>query len=363
MVLEYLDTLIEEYDKYVDEYGSLREDMADKETIDYKLAVNQFCFDYMITNYPHLRFYLQDDKKLTAATENGITDKNTDSSFKNKQKSLCHQQNNPDPASSEDNVSKCCTQMHSQTAECHVKQQCTMRKKCEKPRKWKIYICGKCCKKFISPRTLDHHICNYSCKRPYRCDCCSRSLPSHSDLRRHIGIHSGRRPHKCNICKVTFVEKLSLSHHMHGHQRAKLQQGKSFKKHVMHSNTETEDPDIQLSRHYTQASSNRADYIHIHTEDSISGDDEAQVDRNINADSSQLSSSENDKRRVKTNQSDNPSQDSDQAVNLKGTVSTQVAHKKLYKCQLCGRNCKTPSALRHHKRMHTGAKTIQVQCV
>ena len=344
----------------MDEDGSLREGMADKEAIDYKLAVNQFCFDYMITKNPHLSIYLQDDKELTEPTENCMTDKNTDSSFKDKQKSLCHQQDNPDPASSEDNVRKCCTQMHSQTAECHVKQQCTMRQKCEKPREWKIYSCEKCCKKFISPWTLDHHICNYSCKRPYQCDCCRRSFPGPSDLKRHIGIHSGRRPHKCNICKVTFVGKLSLSRHMHGHQRAKLQKGKSFKKHVMHLNNDTEDPNIQMeeqiSRHNTQASSNRADHIHIRTEDSISGDDEAQVDRNINGDNSQLSSSEYGNWRKNANQSDKPSQDSDQVVNLKRTVSAQVAHKKLYKCQLCERNCRTPSALRHHKRMHTGEK-------
>ena len=359
-VREYLDTLIEEYNTYVDEDGSLREDMADKEAIDYKLAVNQYCFDYMITKNPHLSVYLQDDKELTEATENCMTDKNTDNSFKDEQKYLCHQQDNPDPASSEDNVRKCCTQMHSQTAECRVKQKCTMRQKCEKLLKWKIYSCGKCCKKFISPQTLDHHICNYSCKRSCRCDCCNRSFPGPSDLRRHTGIHSGRRPHKCNICKVTFVKKLSLSRHMHGHQKAMLQKGKPFKKHVMPSNTDTEDPNIdieeQISRHYTQASSNRADYIHIHTEDSIFGFEESPVDRSINADSHQLCSLENDKWRVKTNQSDNPTQDSDQALNLKGTVSTQVAHKKLYKCQLCDRDCKTPSALRHHKRMHTGEK-------
>ena len=86
--LEYLDTLIEEYDKYVDEDGSLREDMADKEAIDYKLAVIQFCFDYMITKNPHLSIYLQDDRELTEPTENCMTDKNTDSSFKDKQKSM-----------------------------------------------------------------------------------------------------------------------------------------------------------------------------------------------------------------------------------------------------------------------------------
>ena len=245
--------------------------------------------------------------------------------------------------------------MHNQTAECHVKQQSTLGQNCQKQRKWKIYSCGKCCKKFISPRTPDHHICNYSCKRPYQCDCCSRSLPSPSDLRRHIGIHSRRRPHKCNICKVTFVGKLSLSRHMHGHQRAKLQKGNSFKRDVMHLNNDSEYPNIQIeeqiSRHYTQASSNHADYIHIHTEDSISGDG-----RNINADISQLSSSEYGNWRKNANQSDKPSQDSDQVVNLKRTVSAQVAHKKLYKCQLCERNCRTPSALRHHKRTHTGEK-------
>ena len=175
-----------------------------------------------------------------------------------------------------------------------------------------------------------------------------------------MGIHSGRRPHKCNICKVTFVEKLSLSHHMHGHQRAELRQSKSVKKH---SNTVTEGPSIhieeQISKHFIHTSSDLADNIHSQTEDRTSGEVESPVDRNINTDSRRLSSSGNDNWRVKTNQSDKPSQNSGRDVHLKHTVSTQVADKKFYKCQLCDRNCRTSSALLCHKRVHTGEKTYK----
>ena len=99
----------------MDKDGSLREDMADKEAIDYKLAVNQFCFDYLNWSQknPHLSIYMQDDKELTEATENFMTNKNPDINFMDKQKSLCHQQDNPAPASSDDNVRTGCEQMHS----------------------------------------------------------------------------------------------------------------------------------------------------------------------------------------------------------------------------------------------------------
>ena len=54
-LLEYLDGLIKEYDKYVDEDGNLREDVADKQSAERAVEEIQLCYNSFVNTNPILR--------------------------------------------------------------------------------------------------------------------------------------------------------------------------------------------------------------------------------------------------------------------------------------------------------------------
>ena len=51
-LLEHLDGLIKEYDKYVDEDGNLREDVADKQSTERAVEEIQFRYNSFVTQIP-----------------------------------------------------------------------------------------------------------------------------------------------------------------------------------------------------------------------------------------------------------------------------------------------------------------------
>ncbi|EAT41953.1 AAEL006453-PA [Aedes aegypti] len=79
----------------------------------------------------------------------------------------------------------------------------------------KKYHCDHCDKKFLSSRSLAHHL---KClEKKHRCGECGKTFAQHGELKLHERMHNGERPFKCTICGKTYKTASLRTAHMDSH--------------------------------------------------------------------------------------------------------------------------------------------------
>ncbi|KAG5869525.1 hypothetical protein JTB14_002513, partial [Gonioctena quinquepunctata] len=81
-------------------------------------------------------------------------------------------------------------------------------------RKEKRYACSICGKCFIKLSLLERHEMIHSGEKPYKCDVCKQSFAQKGTLQIHVTKHTGRKPFACTLCPAKFAQKGNLKVHI-----------------------------------------------------------------------------------------------------------------------------------------------------
>lgn len=132
-----------------------------------------------------------------------------------------------------------------------------LRIKCE----GKKYHCDHCDKKFLSSRSLAHHL---KClDKKHRCQECGKTFAQSGELKLHERIHNGERPFKCTVCGKTYKTASLRTAHMDSHIEGKtfqcqlcgkhLQTRTCYRNHIKrHSEERKHECDVCLKKFYTK---------------------------------------------------------------------------------------------------------------
>ena len=203
-ILTYINALIAEYDKYVDEDGNIRENIVDKRTAEYCIKENKFCLISLVNRYTELRDYLQSlgisldthkdhDESLDLSdlctddeeTQESITRGTAANSDENVLTPLDHRDNSDRNA---------LTAMNN-------------------------------CDDNTLPLSEQALSCNSSNVKEYKCDKCDLTFIHRTKLKRYKATHKKENLYSCEICEKGFATKRTLrwdtlgGHGVHGSKK------------------------------------------------------------------------------------------------------------------------------------------------
>ena len=283
-LLEYLDGLIKEYDKYVDEDGNFREDVADKQSAEIAVEEIQLRYNSFVNKNPLLRELLQKGKDNPSGSQVCIS---------------------PVQAQSDGDF---------------------------------VAFGGK--------ENTDASITAYNTNQTELSESIGNDKDKYNNIGRDIAAHKEEYVNERTIIGIsTIISNVPVS---------------PKNDTITNKITNYYGKNHIFSTKQSKRNAPKADGAHkymnkYNSDQSIPGEVETPMDRSIDDDSCQPSSSENDNRTNEACHSDKPSQDSLQASHHELSVST-VKAERLHKSQICERNFKYLSDRICHNRVHIGHK-------
>ncbi|XP_062554612.1 zinc finger imprinted 3-like [Armigeres subalbatus] len=125
----------------------------------------------------------------------------------------------------------------------------------------KKFPCHHCDKKFLSSRSLAHHL---KClEKKHRCAECGKTFAQHGELKLHERMHNGERPFKCTVCGKSYKTASLRTAHMDSHIEGKtfqcqlcgkqLQTRTCYRNHIKrHSEERKYECDVCSKKFYTK---------------------------------------------------------------------------------------------------------------
>lgn len=125
----------------------------------------------------------------------------------------------------------------------------------------KKFHCHHCDKKFLSSRSLAHHL---KClEKKHRCAECGKTFAQHGELKLHERMHNGERPFKCTVCGKSYKTASLRTAHMDSHIEGKtfqcqlcgkqLQTRTCYRNHIKrHSEERKYECDVCSKKFYTK---------------------------------------------------------------------------------------------------------------
>lgn len=125
----------------------------------------------------------------------------------------------------------------------------------------KKFHCDHCDKKFVSSRSLAHHL---KClEKKHRCAECGKTFAQPGELKLHERIHNGERPFKCTVCGKSYKTASLRTAHMDSHIEGKtfecqlcgkqLQTRTCYRNHIKrHSEERKHECDVCSKKFYTK---------------------------------------------------------------------------------------------------------------
>ncbi|EDS26749.1 zinc finger protein 226 [Culex quinquefasciatus] len=220
------------------------------------------------------------------------------------------------------------------------------------------YSCGKCTKVFINRGNLLNHAaeCHGQVKN-FCCQICNKSFKYNVQLRIHLRTHSGERPHACEICHRGFSQLSNLrSHRKVVHSKVKpykcqlcLKSFTMLDSLTAHSLKCVKDKyRCQLCSKSFAKEGNLIAHLQCHSE--------GVIEKNFKCEMCPKSfrNKEDWKRHVRVHTGEKPyicdlcNKGFAQKANLLSHRKTHLKPEVIFKCELCGKVCRTQKLLELH---------------
>ncbi|XP_038109612.1 zinc finger protein 569 isoform X2 [Culex quinquefasciatus] len=219
------------------------------------------------------------------------------------------------------------------------------------------YSCGKCTKVFINRGNLLNHAaeCHGQVKN-FCCQICNKSFKYNVQLRIHLRTHSGERPHACEICHRGFSQLSNLRSHRKVHSKVKpykcqlcLKSFTMLDSLTAHSLKCVKDKyRCQLCSKSFAKEGNLIAHLQCHSE--------GVIEKNFKCEMCPKSfrNKEDWKRHVRVHTGEKPyicdlcNKGFAQKANLLSHRKTHLKPEVIFKCERCGKVCRTQKLLELH---------------